>query len=175
MRVEQIKDLPMATSAELYQLSWVIEQLMADPRRIVQARSQLHMGQLVQYWDWSTGKLREARIVAMKDRQATLVDEQSKERLSVLYAAIVPAEEQPNASDARSKSAAPAAPLRPPPEINRKEDFRVGQRVSFVDQGLKRQVGEIKRLNQRTATVHCDGRAWRVGFGLLQHVADITP
>ncbi|WP_435441701.1 hypothetical protein [Variovorax sp. RB2P76] len=175
MRVEQIKDLPMATSSELYQLSWVIEQLMADPRRIVQARSQLHMGQRVQYWDWGTGKLREARIVAMKDRQATLVDEQSKERLSVLYAAIVPAEEQPNASDAGSKSPAPAAPLRPPPEINRKEDFRVGQRVSFVDQSLQHQVGEIKRLNQRTATVHCDGRAWRVGFGLLQHVADITP
>ena len=40
MRVKQIEDLPMATSAELYQLSWVIEQLMADPRRIVQARSQ---------------------------------------------------------------------------------------------------------------------------------------
>jgi hypothetical protein len=125
---------------------------------------------LVQYWDWGTGKLREARIVAMRDRQATLVDEQSKERLSVLYAAIVPAEEQ----EARSTSAAPAAPLRPPPEINRKEDFRVGQRVSFVDQSLKRQVGEIKRLNHRTATVHCDGRAWRVGFGLLQRVADIT-
>lgn len=175
MRVEQIKDLPMATSAELYQLSWVIEQLMDDPRRIVQARSQLHMGQLVQYWDWGTGKLRQARIVAMKDRQVTLVDEQSKQRFSVLYAAIVPAEEQPNTSTATSTSPVPAAPLRPPPEINRKQDFRVGQRVSFVDQSLKRQVGEIKRLNQRTATVHCDGRAWRVGFGLLQHIVDVTP
>lgn len=50
MRVELIDDLPMATSAGLYPLSWVIEQLMADPRRIVQARSQLHMDQLVQYW-----------------------------------------------------------------------------------------------------------------------------
>ena len=175
MRVEQIKDLPMATSAELYQLSWVIEQLMDDPRRIVQARSQLHMGQLVQYWDWGTGKLRQARIVAMKDRQVTLVDEQSKQRFSVLYAAIVPAEEQPNTSTATSTSPVPAAPLRPPPEINGKQDFRVGQRVSFVDQSLKRQFGEIKRLNQRTATVHGDGRAWRVGFGLLQHIVDVTP
>ncbi|MDP9973268.1 hypothetical protein J2W39_004515 [Variovorax paradoxus] len=43
----------MATSAELCQLSWVIERLMADPRRIVQRRSQLHMGQLVKYWDWA--------------------------------------------------------------------------------------------------------------------------
>ncbi len=145
MRVKQIKDLPMATSAELYQLSWVMEQLMADPRRIVQARSQLHMGQLVQYWDWDwgSGKLRQARIVAMKDRQVTLVDEQSKQRFSVLYAAIVPPEEQQNTSTATSPSAAPAAPLRPPPEINRKQDFRVGQRVSFVDQSLKRQFGEI--------------------------------
>jgi len=30
------------------------------------------------------------------------------------------------------------------------------------------------RLNQRTATIHCDGRVWRAGFGLLQHVADIA-
>lgn len=44
MRVKQIEDLPMAASAELYQLNWVIEQLMADPRRIVQARlKHLHL------------------------------------------------------------------------------------------------------------------------------------
>ncbi|MGJ7488611.1 hypothetical protein ACSFA2_25340 [Variovorax sp. LT2P21] len=172
MRVKQIEDLPMATSAELYQLSWVIEQLMADPRRIVQARSQLHMGQLVKYWDWGTGKLREARIAAMKDRQVTLLDEQSKQRLSVLYAAVVPVDEQQAGT---SPSPAPAAPLRPPPEIHHKQDFRVGQRVSFTDQSLKRHVGEIVRINQRTATVHCDGRAWRVAFALLQNVTDITP
>ncbi|MDM0032221.1 hypothetical protein QTI33_08760 [Variovorax sp. J22P271] len=159
----------MATSAELYQLSWVIEQLMADPRRIVQARSQLHMGQLVQYWDWGTGKLRQARIAAMKDRQVTLIDEQSKQRFSVLYAAIVPVDEQ------QGSTSPSAAPLRPPPEINHKQDFRVGQRVSFADQSLKRRVGEIVRINQRTATVHCDGRAWRVAFGLLQKIVDVTP
>ncbi len=171
MRVEQIKDLPMATSAELYQLSWVIEQLMDDPRRIVQARSQLHMGQLVQYWDWGTGKLREARIAAMKDRQVTLLDKESKKRFSVLYAAIAPPAEQQGASPSPS----PAAPLRPPPEIHHKQDFRVGQRVSFTDQSFKRHIGEIVRINQRTATVHCDGRAWRVAFALLEHVTNITP
>lgn len=35
---KQIGGLPMATSAELYQLSWVIEQFMANPRRIVQVK-----------------------------------------------------------------------------------------------------------------------------------------
>jgi hypothetical protein len=42
MRIKLIEELPMATSAELYQLSWVIEQLLADPRRLVQVRAQLH-------------------------------------------------------------------------------------------------------------------------------------
>ena len=40
MRIKLIEDLPMASSAELYQLSWVIDQLLADPRRIVQARAE---------------------------------------------------------------------------------------------------------------------------------------
>jgi hypothetical protein len=61
------------------------------------------------------------------------------------------------------------------PEIHHKHDFRVGQRVSFADQRLKRHVGEIVRINQRTATVHCDGRARRVAFALLQHVTDGMP
>ena len=50
MRIKLIEDLPMASSAELYQLSWVIERLLADPRRIVQLRSQLHTGQQIQYF-----------------------------------------------------------------------------------------------------------------------------
>lgn len=157
MRVKQIEDLPMATSAELYQLSWVIAQLMADLKRTVQARSQLHMGQLVKYWDWGTGKLREARIAAMKDRQATLFDEQKQ---TALQRAVC-------GRRACRWRVATAAPLTPLPEIHHKQDCRVGQRVSFTDQSLKRHVGEIVRINQRTATVHCDGRAWRVAFALL--------
>lgn len=118
------------------------------------------------------GKLREARIAAMKDRQVTLLDEQSKQRFSVLYAAVVPVDDQQADT---SPSPPPAAPLRPSPEIHHKQDFRVGQRVSFTDQSLKRHVREIARINQRTATVHCDGHAWRVAFALLQHIVDVTP
>jgi hypothetical protein len=78
MRIKLIEDLPMASSAELYQLSWVIEQLLADPRRIVQARAELHTGQQVQYLHWDDGKMRAARVVAMKDRRVTVFDEASR-------------------------------------------------------------------------------------------------
>jgi len=113
----------------------------------------------VKCWDWGIGKLREARIAAMKDRQVT-PNEQSKLRFSVLYAAVVPADEQQAGA---SPSPATAPPLRPPPENHHKQDFRVDHRVSFTDQSFKRHVGEIVRINQRTATIHCDGvhGAWR--------------
>lgn len=75
MRIKLIEDLPMASSAELYQLNWVIEQLLADPRRIVQARADLHTGQQVQYLTWDDGKMKAARVFAMKDRRVTLLDE----------------------------------------------------------------------------------------------------
>lgn len=45
MRINLIEDLPMASSSELYQPSRASDQLLADPRRIVQGRSELHTGQ----------------------------------------------------------------------------------------------------------------------------------
>jgi len=174
MRIKLIEDLPMATSAELYQLSWVIDRLLADPRRIIQARTQLHAGQQVQFFDWSTGKLKAARVIAMKDSRVTLLDEASHSHFTVPYEAIMltPSSEPTTSNDATAASSAQTNPS-PPPEIARREDFRVGNRVSFTDQDLQQRVGLIVRINQRTATLDCDGQTWRVAFGLLRHLADI--
>ncbi|CAN7664517.1 MULTISPECIES: hypothetical protein [unclassified Variovorax] len=171
MRIKLIEDLPMATSAELYQLSWVIEQLLADPRRVVQARSQLHLGQQVQYLHWGDGKWRTVRVVSMKNDRVTVLDEANNKHLSLPYAAIMTTESA--TANTGEQASAPSKPT-PPPEIPRRENFRVGQRVSFADQGLQRHIGQITRINQRTATIHCDGRAWRVGFAFLQHITDVT-
>lgn len=158
----------LASSAELYQLSWVIEQLLADPRRIVQARAELHTGQQVQYLHWDDGKMRAARVVAMKNRRVTVFDEASRGHFTVPYAAIVTT--PPSGTD--TAAAAPAMPT-PPPEIASRADFRVGNRVSFTDRNLQHRVGLIVRINQRTATLDCDGQTWRVGFGLLRPLVDI--
>ena len=173
MRLDlSLKDLPMATSQELYQLSWVIEHLLADPRRIVQARSQLHLGQPVQYFNWGDGKLRAARVVSMKSDRVTLTDDASQRQLSVPYAA-VSSGLAPGTHAGTQQMEGATAKFAPPPEIGRREDFRVGQRVSFTDRDLQRRVGLIVRINQQTATVDCDGQSWRVAYGLLHHIADI--
>ena len=170
MRIKLIEDLPMASSAELYQLSWVIEQLLADPRRIVQARAELHTGQQVQYLHWDDGKMRAARVVAMKDRRVTVLDEASRSHFTLPYAAIVTT---PSSGHNNSADQAVATKPTPPPEIASRADFRVGNRVSFTDQHLQHRVGLIVRINQRTATLDCDGQTWRVGFGLLRPLVDI--
>ena len=74
MRIKLIEELPMATTAELYQLSWVIDQLLADPRRIVQVRAQLHTGQKVQYLSWGDGKSRSARVVGIHGDHVAVLD-----------------------------------------------------------------------------------------------------
>ena len=89
MRIKLIEELPMATSAELYQLSWVIEQLLADPRRIVQVRGQLHTGQQVQYLHWEDGKLRSARVVGMHGDHVAIHDAAYSKAFKVHYAAIL--------------------------------------------------------------------------------------
>ena len=174
MRIKLIEDLPMATSAELYQLSWVIDQLLADPRRIVQARTQLHTGQQVQFFDWNTGKLKPARVIAMKDRRVTVLDETSNAHFTVPYEAIMlaPSGEPPAATGNSDKATTQTKPS-PPPEIPKREDFRIGNKVRFTDPNLQPRVGLIVRINKRTATIDCHGETWHAAFGLLRHVDDI--
>ena len=166
-----LKDLPMATSAELYQLSWVIEQLLADPRRIVQARSHLHLGQQVQYFNWADGKLRPARVVSVKNDRVAVQDEASQRHVSLPYAAISPTGAA--AAPQGGATANEASDFTPPPEVGRREDFRVGQRVSFIDRDLQHRIGLIVRINQQTATLDCSGQSWRVAFSLLHHIHDV--
>ena len=173
MRIKLIEELPMATSAELYQLSWVIEQLLADPRRIVQARAQLHTGQQIQYLSWSEGKLRPARVVGMHGDHVAVHDPAYNKAFKVHYAAI-----HTEVADAPTAGGPTAADIElerpsPPPEVASRADFRVGNRVTFTDKNLQHRVGLIVRVNQHTATLDCDGQKWRVAFELLRHLVDV--
>lgn len=173
MRIKLIEELPMATSAELYQLSWVIEQLLADPRRIVQVRAQLHTGQPVQYLHWADGKLRSARVIGMHGDHVAIQDAGYSKPFKVHYAAILT--EPTAASSERGPTPADVERTKPtpPPEVAARADFRIGNRVTFIDKNLQHRVGLIVRVNQHTATLDCDGQKWRVAFELLRHLVDV--
>lgn len=67
-----------ASSLQLYQLKAVIEGMLADPRRAIAARAALHLGQPVQFVDFRDGQMRRGKIIAMRDTQATVLEEGTK-------------------------------------------------------------------------------------------------
>lgn len=130
-----IEALSGATSLELYELSAIIDRLLADPKRIGAVVVHLNLGRQVQFMDRQTGRMREG------------ID---------------------------SPAGAAPGPAMPPQRKPGREDFRRGDKVSFTDKYLQPQVGVISRINQRTATVDCEGGGgWRVPFGMLHHVTDV--
>lgn len=158
--------LQHASNLQLFQLNLVIERMLADPRRIVQVRKDLHMGQTVRFMDWRDGRMRVGKIIAMKDTQLTVHEEGTRSSWTVPYTAMEPL--VPGA-------ARPAASPEPPPPLRpSRNDFRCGEKVAFEDKHLNTVVGTIVRINQRTASIDPgDGTTWRVGFALLRHVVDI--
>ena len=81
-------------------------------------------------------------------------------------------------ADASTESGAAPADMeltRPsqPPEVPGRADFRVGNRVTFTTRTCTTASALIVRINQRTATLDCDGQQWRVGFELLRHLVDV--
>ena len=160
--------LNRATSTQLYHLSNIIERLMSDPKRIMQVRIALHLGQEVRFVDWSAPgvelQFRRGTVVVMKDKQVGVKDAISGQVWMLPYAAIEIPEGSPN-----------KAP-EPEPKIVRpgRDDFQKGDRVSFEDSHLQTCIGTIIRINQKTASIEADdGRGWRVSFGLLRHIVDI--
>jgi len=73
-----IDALQGASSLQLYQLKAMIEGMLADPRRGFAARANLHLGQSVRFVDFRDGQMRSGKIIAMKDIQATVLEQGTK-------------------------------------------------------------------------------------------------
>ena len=156
--------LNRASSLELFQLSTVIERLLADPRRILAIRKDLHLGQTVRFLDWRDGQMRSGKVAALKDTPLVIHEDGSRREWKLPYAAIEPPPATPK----------PQEPSAPPQHMPTRNDFRCGEKVAFEDRYLQTQVGTIVRINERTATINTgDGTKWRVGFALLRHVLDV--
>jgi len=159
--------LSRASSLELFQLQTIIERMLADPKRIIAVRINMHLGQTVRFLDWRDGQMRSGKVVDLRDTQVVLHEATTRREWKLPYAAI-----EPPATGAAPPPAQAAPPAAMP--LPQRDDFRRGDKVAFEDRYLNTQVGVITRLNQRTATIDTgNGHSWRVGFGLLRHVVDI--
>jgi hypothetical protein len=159
--------LSRASSLELFQLQSIIERMLADPKRIIAVRLNMHLGQTVRFLDWRDGQMRSGKVVEMRETQVVLHELATRREWKLPYAAI-----EPPAPGTAPGRPAPAEP--PGVPLPQRGDFRCGEKVAFEDRYLATQVGTITRINQRTATIDTgNGHSWRVGFALLRHVVDI--
>ena len=159
--------LSRASSLELFQLQSIIERMLADPKRIIAVRLNMHLGQTVRFLDWRDGQMRSGKVVDMRDTQVVLHELATRREWKLPYAAI-----EPPAPGTAPGRPAPAEP--PGVPLPQRGDFRCGEKVAFEDRYLATQVGTITRINQRTATIDTgNGHTWRVGFPLLRHVVDV--
>lgn len=160
-----IEALNNATSLELYQLAALVERLVTNPRRILAIRKELHLGQLVRFYDARHDTMRLGRVVEMRDALLTVHGTEVHAQWKLPYAAIEPP--QPGVKPEPAPAATPSAAM------PTREDFRRGDKVCFDDRHLQVHVGVITRCNPKTASVDSDGEAWSVPYRALRPVLDV--
>jgi hypothetical protein len=78
-----------APSLDLYELSLALNQMLADPRRILDVRRHLHLGAQVMYFDHRRGTLAPGRVLQLQATSATVQDTATHRHWKLPYAAIV--------------------------------------------------------------------------------------
>src|SRR5690348_5232353 len=101
-----------ATSLKLYQLTALLERLMTDTRRLIKIRRQLHLGQVVSFYDTRRDRMERGRIVDLLDATVVLQGVEVWAEWKLPYAAIEPP--MPD-SGAMPPAAPPATPTAPKP------------------------------------------------------------
>ncbi len=153
-----------ACDLELLQLRTALDHLMLQPNRIMAVRRYLHIGQEVGYFDVRDSKIHRGRVIEFKPDQLLVQSLRDLKYRWMAYAAV------------QIDTGNTPAQQPPPPKVQvaRREDFVVGDSVSFEGRDLIRKFGTIERINQKTASVLCeDGVQWRVSFALLQRVVNV--
>ena len=165
-----IEALESASSLQLYQLKALIEGMLADPRRGIAARANLHLGQPVQFVDFRDGQMRRGKIIAMRDTQATVLEEGTKRTWKIPCLSM----QGDDGANRRADQAAYEPPPEPASVSSHSREFQRGDSATFDDREGRNVTGVVVRINQRTATLATgDGQTWRVPFHVLRHVLDV--
>jgi hypothetical protein len=156
----------------LYRVEVVVRKLRNEPRRILEVRRHLHLGMAVHFMTDHDAAMHSGRIIAMHERVLTIDEFEPRLRWSGVPCAAIDlgATDEGDNFDILDT---PSPPRQNYPRSHSREDFRIGDTVSFIDRNQNAQFGRIERLNRKTVSLQCDSGAWRVPYGLLQPVVDL--
>jgi hypothetical protein len=154
-----LKALNAASAFELYRMRAAIDRVLDEPRWVLAVQSRLQVGHIIEYFDARSNKLRRGQLLELRRKQAVILDQDDGRRWLIEYASInldgtdVQIREQPKQGLGRNELA-------------------VGEVVGFLDRNQQQRSGRITRLNDKTVSLLCDQRHWRVAYSLLHRVVE---
>lgn len=158
---ETIATLNNASAFELYRLRAAIDRVLDQPGWVDAVRSQLKVGQAIQYFDPSANRSQHGQVLELRRKQAVVLDLATQKRWLISYAAI-----NLDGADVEIRE-------NPRQGLGRNE-VGIGDVVGFVDRNHQQRSGRILRLNDKTVTLMCGPQQWRVAYGLLHRVVDAS-
>ncbi|PLX77084.1 MAG: hypothetical protein C0607_02590 [Azoarcus sp.] len=156
---EILAHLKAASAFDLYRLRAAIDRTLDETSWMFAVQAQLHVGQMIEYFDSQTNASHAGQVLELRRKQAVVLDKATNRRWLISYAAI-----NLDGADVEIRE-------KPRQGLGRNE-VAIGDRVGFVGRDHKERSGRIIRLNDKTVTVECEHQQWRVSYGLLHRVVD---
>ena len=148
--------LKNASTFDLYRLSALIDDELANPQRLIRVLASIHPGQEAAYYHASTRQQRPCRIERTLHKYVVVLDLTDHKRYKI----------PPYMLNLDGQSVDISLPQG---EKLERHHVSVGARVGFVSAKAGYVEGEVIRLNQKTVTLRTDDDTeWRVGYGLLR-------
>ena len=155
-----LKELDEATTFDLYRLISALQDEIESVPRIKKVRSGLRIGQVITWFDSSTHKLVESKILKLNKLRCLVGNLENGERWNITYASINTENETVDINMKQKYGV-------------KKSELKVGDTVTYVSRGNIQIFGTVVKLNPKTAGINVDGQGWRVAYGLLKKVVEM--
>ena len=156
-------DLEKVSLHELWRLHTSIARAMEDPRKIEAVRARLRVGQSIVYFDARENRDIAGRVVEIRRSRVLVRHDEDRKQWSIPFYMIKLEGTGVDLHGVHSHR-----------KIHR-DSIRVGGSVGYVSREGRQVYGVVEKLNHKTATVVLsNGDKWRVAYGLLFHVLDVS-
>lgn len=151
--------LTHASGFELYRLRAAIDRELDDPKRILDIRKLLRIGQRIDYFDPRENRACPGIILELRPKTVLIARVDVKQQWILHYASI-----NLNGADTAIQEKVSQGLSR--------QAVAVGDIVGFHDREHQQRHGVVVRLNDKTVTLIADNQRWRVAYALLHRIVE---
>ena len=158
---EQLREhIDNLSAFQLYQLRHEIDLILSDPDRTRSVRNQIREGDVIEYFDPEKNRCVSAEVEACHRTRLSVKNLDDGESWRIEYVAV-------NVHGDRLRHSEKSA------QRLTRAQLAVGDVVGFTDKQNRDHIGQVVKLNPKTARLLAeDGTQWRVAYSLLFSILD---